>query len=492
MKKGKPQDLALHEIRSHFDAVLNRHILYLTNTKEDDTTLSFGLLTIACLYLAVEREIEIESFPESPPNRYTREAFLIDLEEIGIDPDDDVMLAIQELTQHSMITINSKGQYSATNSARSLIETLETIFPKMPGMSLIGFATQSIYEVSNESKGLKTAIQNFDQTLSNQGIPISKAPGIGLTSLSVAQISAQKAIKEDPAVLAARRAEHLKKLTALREKIRLQSDEPVIVGTQNYLKKAEIKELFPKAAPSDPKKSDTDISEPISPEPDPLPITDSDASPIAEPENAPEIETESEPSLSPIEVNAAILDDHAAEAAAAIPAGPDDPEESGAAETSEPLAIESSLSVPESQNESMLTKEEMIEQQIRSFETELAMSCPVCQAGKILSDETEKGKIYYYCSNDECKLISWGKPYHKACPICKNPFLVEFMNRDGIPGLKCPRATCQYRQQIPTGATANESAPNEAAPSKGKRLVAIRKKSGKKGVRRVVRRRKKS
>ena len=41
----------------------------------------FDLATTACLLLLVERENEINAFPESPPDRYNRESFFNDIKD---------------------------------------------------------------------------------------------------------------------------------------------------------------------------------------------------------------------------------------------------------------------------------------------------------------------------------------------------------------------------------------------------------------------------
>lgn len=451
------QDMNLSDLRAHFDDVLTRHILRLTHTTQRETTLPLNLVAIACLYLSVERENEIKAFPESPPERYTRQAFLTDLEEIGIEPDDTVMLAIQELTQYNLVRISPNDRYAATESAVKLMEILETIFPYMPGMSLVAYVSQSMDEVASGRKDLKAALQNFDQTLEKQGVFISDATSSGLNTLSKSNAALKPFEKQDAAALAERRAAHLEKLKKLREKSLSQSKDPAIVGRQGYFDKVEIREIFPKDQPAPQESISTSESQVLEPEPQPTPEpleTDTTE------ENAAAVEQSADIDLS--------LDNE-------LELSPEAPA---------PAPLDQPV---EAQQENDLTQEELIEKQIQAFESQLAMPCPVCQIGKILSNETEKGKVYYYCSNEECKLISWGKPYAVACPVCKNPFLIEFTQKDGSIGLKCPRATCQYRKKDFDGI----SLPNGSISSSGKKLVAVRKKKGKKGVRRVVRKRKK-
>jgi len=93
-----------------------------------------------------------------------------------------------------------------------------------------------------------------------------------------------------------------------------------------------------------------------------------------------------------------------------------------------------------------VVKKDLIDEKVQEFQDYPAMICPTCGEGKVHSALTEKDKPYYACKNGDCNFISWGKPYHFLCPLCKNPFLMEFNTHDGIIGLKCPKATCNYRQ----------------------------------------------
>ena len=117
-------------------------------------------------------------------------------------------------------------------------------------------------------------------------------------------------------------------------------------------------------------------------------------------------------------------------------------ERSGAnMETEAPMA-----DTPQIDEPSATAVEHSVDEQVQAFEELLAMSCPTCEAGKVRVATTEKGKMYYVCDSEDCNFITWGKPYHFSCLYCKNPFLVEFYTPKGVMGLKCPKATCNYRQ----------------------------------------------
>jgi hypothetical protein len=132
-------------------------------------------------------------------------------------------------------------------------------------------------------------------------------------------------------------------------------------------------------------------------------------------------------------------------------------------------------------NKAEVTEANMsIEEQIALFEQDLAVPCPICSIGKIVTSVTDKQKEYYSCTNEACKFISWSKPYHYECPLCKTPYLIEVTDASGLPGLKCPRAACSFSQsgtQSPAAIiTAPPSADPAAAPKKKKKIVRRKKK----------------
>ena len=130
-------------------------------------------------------------------------------------------------------------------------------------------------------------------------------------------------------------------------------------------------------------------------------------------------------------------------------------------------------------------KNQDIEKRIAEFEGKLSLQCPICKTGVIAQNRTSSGKSFFKCTSVNCNFISWGKPFHITCPQCENPFLVEVTGKDGIPMLKCPRATCAHWQKHPFETT---DALDRRSSQSSKKLVRVRKGSGGK-KRKVVRRR---
>jgi ssDNA-binding Zn-finger/Zn-ribbon topoisomerase 1 len=114
---------------------------------------------------------------------------------------------------------------------------------------------------------------------------------------------------------------------------------------------------------------------------------------------------------------------------------------------------------------------------VAASESGRALSCPLCKEGEIVSKITEKGKVFFSCTQPECRFVSWDKPYPFECPLCKNLFLTETLSPSGEKGLKCPRASCSYTQGNLLNPKQNMAAQpfSGPVPKKKKKIVRIRK-----------------
>ncbi|MCP4672296.1 MAG: hypothetical protein GY857_13440, partial [Desulfobacula sp.] len=134
----------------------------------------------------------------------------------------------------------------------------------------------------------------------------------------------------------------------------------------------------------------------------------------------------------------------------------------------------SSLTTPD--NKKSPVPDGIIEKKIAEFQKTIAMSCPICNKGKIHAFTTDNGKIYHACSNILCEFICWSKPYSFKCPLCSSPFLMEYsVNNDGKLGLKCPRKTCSfYQDSLVPPPPRSQKAPDESGqPKKRRKTVRI-------------------
>ena len=70
----------------------------------------------------------------------------------------------------------------------------------------------------------------------------------------------------------------------------------------------------------------------------------------------------------------------------------------------------------------------------------LVLKCPMpgC-SGEIVQQRSKKGKMYYSCTEKDCKFISWTKPVEKKCPVCQADFLVKKGSSES-----CPNPDCDY------------------------------------------------
>jgi hypothetical protein len=455
-----------------FDRVLKRHIRRLLDGSDLDMP-PYSLNMVAALLVLIEHEKEIIDAPEASPNRYNQASLLRELDEIGIEVDENIALEIQELLKTGYIDIDADETFHPLELSAKFLSLLDTIFPSMPGLSLIAYILQGVEEVMSGRKEMLQAVRQFDETLLTRGESVSKQRFEALRRQRAAAAAAKKL---DPATQK-QRNEHLEILKALRSRQTAQSPDATVVITSGYSSKIEIRELFPKhpLPPTEPQVIEVreinenselpvgtgesiDMPAPVIEEPSSPPLSDEAESP----EERQSARIPDEPDLSSHETSPAI------------------PEE--IVETEEDEEFEE---IEEVQLEEMPSAEDKISNKIKAFEERLAMTCPVCKQGKILTDVTEKGKTYYFCSNEACGLVSWGRPYHFSCPVCENSYLVDFQQMDGGIGLKCPRATCVFEHRNFDGKTL----PNALKTNGGNpavRKVAVRKKGSGQLVRRKV------
>jgi ssDNA-binding Zn-finger/Zn-ribbon topoisomerase 1 len=464
MKEDSKQDRSrVARTTGKFDRVLRRHVRRLLEVSDSDNLPPYSLNMIACLLVLAEREKELADFPGSPLKRYTRETFLKDLDEIGIDPDENVMVEIQNLTQAGYIAVTGNEEYQVRESATRLLSMLDAIFPTLPGLSLVAYILQAIEEVLSGRKEMILAIRQFDETLLTRGESVSKQR---IDALRRQRVAASAVKRSDPA-LQKQRETYLEKLKAFRSKQRDQAADTAVVLSSGSTTKFEIREIFPKAP------------EPVEPEPEP------EDSAIATTATLETIDIPPEPSEI---MEPAAVPDAPGKTIGNEQTSPVDPPLEPVGNAIPSAGKENQEYDDDPQADAPI--EDLIAKKIQAFEAQLAMTCPVCKEGKIRKDITEKGKAFYYCSNKACGLVSWGKPHHMACPFCENPFLIEFQQKDDGVGLKCPRATCSYQHLNFDGKTV--SSPSGVAGSEAVRKVLVRKKTGAAPgtQRRVVRRKK--
>ena len=507
MEKDAGQDrLAPHEITERFDTTLAQHLERLIGTGIGIGALALNLDTISCLVLLAERESEIESSPSSPPDRYTNETFLSGLAEIGLEPDEDLKTAVQDMIQKGYIGVASDGGFVAEKPAISMVLLLDRLFPAMPGMNLVAYLVQTVDEVVSGRKDLKSAISQFDQTIQMQGVrPSRERPQPEV---------AQRADKDQQQPTQIKRLKLSDIYRRRQAETRSQTapvspSEPKIVSASGEVSEFEVKELFPEGDKSPEIAADTgehfeaqepEVSEEAT---EPEPVVSAETGQDISPEPGSE-----EPDLPEETVSGdTTLEEVPSDQEMQLPVSEPIEQETGLSTDTEVEKPETKADQTEeadstveteyetdvvSEAHETITVDDLVERQIAAFEEDLAMVCPVCTTGKVKAEQTVKGKLFYMCSSENCVFVSWGKPYHIVCPQCRNPFLIESTDRDGKTILRCPRATCRHRQKLPWE-TSDSSMQDMVSTSEdvAKSSVVSRKPRRKVVRRRLVRRKRK-
>jgi len=502
----KQNDLTAREIRNQFDQALIQHVERLVGTGDGIGTLPLNCTTISCLILLTERENEIDNFGLDPSERYSQETFLDELAELCLEPDSDLKKKLREMTQKGYIHVDDDGRFSPEKPTINTAHLLDRIFPGMPGINLVAYLIQTMDEVQSGRKDLEFAISQFDQTLEMKGVSLKKekaGPGphkalkppvkrivplkkIGSPRISHSESnilsssdhSGRKEIKEVHfGEVLSKQDDSPESCPEIREENKVQKPDMKGVekreapGEQNEIKGAhaesEISSGTLQQTLSEPGSESLDlVSEEASTD-----ITLEDTSSVCEEGlKFSEYEGQEEDPLKHSETEFEQIKSVRPE------------------ETLPPLEKEyGTKSIPEEHGPA--NADNIIEKRIAAFEEDLAMQCPICKSGKIQATETAMGKVYYNCSNKNCNFVSWGKPYHLVCPQCNNPFLVETVDKDGKKIIKCPRATCRYRQKSPLE-IADEQREKAGSPSEepANKTMNLRKPRRKVVRRRVVKR----
>lgn len=484
MEKDAGQEkLAPHEVREHFDTTLAQHMERLVGTSKGIGALPLNLATISCLVLLAERESEIKGFSSNPPERYTDETFHNDLAELGLDSHEDVKTALQDMVQKEYFEIDADGSFFAKKPAISMAKLLDQAFPGMPGMNLLAYLVQTMDEVLSGRKDLESAINQFDQTLQMQGVTPSREkprPEMAPTpEIHQQQPTRKKRLKLSD-IYRRRKAE------TRSQAVPVSRSEPRIVSATGELSQFEVKELFPRGERSLEPAASEETAQGISPEPG------------SEEPDLPEETVSGDTALEDV------LSDQETPLPVSEPVEQETDLSADTTEVEKPETradqTEEAASTVETEYETDIVSEahetirtdDLIEERIAAFEEDLAMVCPVCTTGKVKAEQTAKGKFFYVCSNKNCVFVSWGKPYHIVCPQCRNPFLIESTERDGKTILRCPRATCRHRQNLPGETSDSPLQDMVSASENATRSSVISRKPRRKVVRRRLVRRKKT
>jgi len=487
-------------IRVQLDEVLVEQISKLIEIDLTAAALSFNIATISCLLILVEREKEIQNpLGSQPPPRYSMETFLEDLEELGLEVDDDMIAALQSLAQCGYVEKDANDRFFANISAFTLVAFLDNLFPGMKGLNLVAYIVQAITEVVTGRRKLEDARMYLQQTLFSQGVALSKQTFAHSQKENLRHQVSQQNI--NPLLAEDMQKAYLERLETLKALKGDASNKPSFISRYGAggSDKLNIREVFPRQKPQEKEKTTEKVSEPLEikmekpaeqknertiiPEQEPEKSVlheqiEKSAEPILEkPEIKPEVNNnleirlQPEPEIKPVAEPERIFEP-VKPLEISVPAVEKKPEPS--------IEVPADDSEFEGDDEKETITEDIdidddeIERRIAAFSDELALSCPVCETGKVRAAETEKGRTYFKCSNTVCNFVSWSKPYNYPCPLCSNKFLVEFRSPEGTTGLKCPRATCSFSQNSILNPTSGSS--TTEAPKKKKLVRRVKKK----------------
>jgi len=411
-------------MQSQFDEVLREHIRRLLKIFPGAASLPFDLATITSLNLLLERDNEIEAFPESPTDRYTEDTLIEALTETGLDVDDHSRSAVQNLAQMGFVTINDEGKFIPRESTSRLVGVLDYLFPGFSGLNFVAYVLQTIDEAESGRKDPSFALDQFEQTLQKRGIPYSfkRAESSDTPEAPPKQLSRQQ------------RKAYLQRLSQMRAQSASTGSNDAMVTAIPHAE-VKVKTLFGKIPVEEPESSESEEESDESGPNHEQELEETDETAASE-----DSKIESEDTLQGLKSTAEPDTDSSESKEQTVPKQENDRPD---------FTTEATIPDSHRMNETSDrpgSEEYSVEERVEAFEESLAMACPVCEAGKIRISVTEKGKMYYVCDNEECNFITWGKPYHFSCLYCKNPFLVEFNTPKGVSGLKCPKASCGYRQ----------------------------------------------
>ncbi|MFH2044493.1 MAG: hypothetical protein ABIK92_05040 [Pseudomonadota bacterium] len=446
------------EIRSKFNEILKQHITKLIGVYDEIFDLSFTLKQIACLIL-IREQIggQSDNFPVYI-EKYFKETLFKEISELGLETDDELDKVFEELIQKKYLQINEDNTICVNKLTYSITNLFDLIYPSMSGMNFPAYIIQTMDEAISGRKELAYALDQFGQTLQLHGVMVKKQDSKPKQRKSDALISGSKNIKQKKTETNSK-----KQFISAKKKIET-NNESNIIKSGNLIKPFFSPFSESKITPAFEKKEEKIIEETSFIDKE---ITEQAINSSKENEEdiniSEAIEKTDENELNACEENISICSDTQN---TVLPDSENDKiqnnelliskEQSIAAKidnkVDEKDKLPGSLDTEEREEEinpGFINEDNIVEIQIAAFEEELAMHCPVCNNGKVISNKTIKNKVYFRCSNKQCSFISWGKPYYLTCTKCGNTFLIEYTQNNGETVLRCPRATCRYTQAIP-------------------------------------------
>jgi hypothetical protein len=453
-----------------FDQTLGQHLVELIGTRVGIDGLVLNLTTITCMILLAEQATD---GGVDDARRYTVETLIEELNEIEMRLDDTIQATIEDMVEKGYADKGEDDRLEPKKPTISMTSLLDQVFPKMPGMNLVAYFLQTIAETKSGRKDRQAAIDQFNQTLTMHGVALGNKTAKKPKTSTQTKNGVKKPVGTAGKFL---RPAKTKRSSSV---MRATSSNVFSVGANNtgpQIKKVAFGPAalepgtLPETAPetASPVEDKIDI---ITDHVDAIEVESSEMTAAESEIQAPDAASADGAMLDEKRVDSEIVTAEKTEATQGQPSTDELPATQNLEEqnTEKSQNVEQNISEPPaitqeppdvtddistSQPDDIVeTTEDAIESRIVEFEENLAMQCPLCKEGRIIAKETSRNKLYYQCLNKTCNLISWGKPYHRACPACRNPFLVEAVDAKGQAILKCPRATCRHRQSFAAAQT---------------------------------------
>ena len=504
-------------IRNKFDDVLGRNMERLVGTRYGIGRLPASVNALSCIILLNEQVRSEIGEKALALKGYTRETLFDELEEMGLDTGNGMNATIHDMVSKDYIEFDEDNSILVKKPIVIMAQLLDHIYPKMPGLTLVAYISQTLDEAWSGRKDPDVATDQLDQVLRMHGVSLNRKQSPpdkgGTTRPDHLRRGAKHTVSRISAERHDRGGKIIRASAVLVEKNAVVSSNrpnasPVSSGAMISDKKPQEVEG---GSRGDACSSHTSKVPDMEKNVESAHIAKLDEK--VDKEESIVHQSEESPDKKSLRVSEQSygIDIHTDETGdsedgapdirqAYIPSSPTAipeyrnegggemgwmAEESVDSDAGKEPVIASEDSLPGSADTS-------IESQIAAFEAILAMKCPLCKTGDVRVCETSTGRKYYVCSHKDCAFITWGKPYHSSCPDCGNNFLVEAVFK-GKAVLKCPRATCFYWQTNPAEPlkdvrSSGDMISQEALP----RLVTVAKKPRKKVVRRRVIRKKSS
>jgi len=482
-----------------FDKILIKHLERLIGSNYLTNKLTLNSFILSCLVLLMERENEIKSDPSGVSVRYTYETLMSELEEMDFGPDrKDMDGVVRDMIENGYLTVNDDKRFIPGQPSAILVKLLDQAFPGMPGMNLIAYFIQTVDEVTSGRKDLDTAISQFDQVLTMQGVLLDKEQPDPKPTKGPEQSEEQNHLIKKSGILGRQKVDSWHKAS------RISLSDPKVLSSAAYEGKLKKVDFGKPSLDEDKTNNISDIDEQSESE------RPKDRVKGGETKTYDDVEKQSD-MQDPVEEVAAkniVVDDSTSPIETPLqdmePAEQDkdtlvkNKDEESKIDSTVNKVTEAKEAIGDKPDKSsekgdLIRIDDDIEKRITAFEENLALECPICKQSKIQAEETAMGKTFYRCLAKNCNFISWGKPYHILCPQCNNPFLVEASDKARKTILKCPRSTCRYRQNLPWEASKNNKEITHPVFQESNNETPVSRKPRKRvKKRRVVRRKKAS